>query len=119
MADELRVVSLRGSERMSRAFSFDVVAATRDLDPASVEPAILHQPATLSMLVPHAAPRLWRGVVAAIQSEGAFLHDRYALRITIVPRLWLLKKRRTSRIFQELTVIDVIKTVLVECSISS
>src|SRR5262245_46066742 len=59
---DLTVRMFRGREQISRLFSFDVVVAT-SADGSSIEPALLGQPATLLMEVPHRPPRVVRGIV--------------------------------------------------------
>jgi len=52
------------------------------------------------MMVPDGDPRCVSGIVAAVEAQDAFEQGRHAFRLRLVPRLWLLGKRRTSRIFR-------------------
>jgi type VI secretion system secreted protein VgrG len=111
-AGELRVASFRCTERMSRPFSLDVVVTTADLELAALEAAVLGQPARLVMEVPGGAPRVFTGVVWSVEAEGTVTRQMSCFRLGLVPRLELLSQRKTSRIFQDMTVIDVLQQVL-------
>ncbi|MCK6587631.1 MAG: type VI secretion system tip protein VgrG [Polyangiaceae bacterium] len=116
-AGELRVASFRCKERMSRPFSLEVTFSANNLDPATLEASLIGQPASLVIHVPGGGRRALRGIVARLHTEGLTARGRQTLRIGIVPRLWLLKRRKTSRIFQDLPVAGVIAAVLGEASV--
>ncbi|MDI1448342.1 type VI secretion system tip protein TssI/VgrG [Polyangium sp. 6x1] len=113
----LAVVSFRGREALSKPFSFDLLATAPppfDL----LETSLLGQPATLVIRVHDQNPRIVHGVVASISPEATTkARDRYAIRIRLVPRLWLLKHRVTSRIFQNRTVPEIIGAVLEQAGV--
>src|SRR5262245_17072624 len=108
----LRVISFRGRERISKLFSFEVLV----LAPAATdfaEAAVVGQRASFSMQVPGSEGRQIHGVVAAIEREGTTIAMGYhSYRIRLVPTFWRLKKRVTSRIFQNKTVPEIIASVL-------
>ena len=112
----LRVVALRGRERLSRPYTMDVTVAARDVDETRLAAEAIGRAARL---VVHGAagPRVIRGVVSRARSAGRHLHDRGAWEIRIVPRLALLRHRRNSRIFQDRTVIEIVNAVLGEAMI--
>jgi uncharacterized protein involved in type VI secretion and phage assembly len=108
---DLEVVSFRGREKISRLFWFDILIVTR-LDSEIVE-STLGQPAVLSIRSSEGASRAVRGIVASVAPEATSTPDgRHAYRFRIVPRLWLLKHRITSRIFQNQDVPAIIEAVL-------
>lgn len=112
---DLTVLSIQGREAMSRLYRFDVTFAA-ELDPAALRRAVLGKPAELSLLSPgEGTYRRIRGITASLVDLGT-RDDRgrshHTLRL--VPRAWLLRKRRTSRIFQDMTVVDVVNKVLDE-----
>ena len=115
----LTVLSFRGREAISRAFSFEItVAASPDVDPATIEPDLLGRPACLTMQAGGSSPRLVRGVVAAVSALSVAHGGRVVYRLRIVPALWLLKKRTTSRIFQDKTVPEIVAAVLDKAGVS-
>lgn len=114
---ELRVTSFRCSERMSRPFSLDVVVSARGLDPSAIPATLLGRAATLAIPLPDAAPRLFHGVVTRVEPVSVLLHDRTSLRLRISPRLALLRHRQASRIFQNVTVREVLELLLTEMEV--
>ena len=114
----LAVLSFRGREAISRPFSFEiVVAASAAVDDGAIEADLLGAPACLLMRAGTSAPRFVRGVVAAVTAQSAAPGQRAVYRLRIVPNLWLLKKRTTSRIFQDLTVPAIVAAVLDESGV--
>src|SRR5579859_2541459 len=100
---ELKVVRLRGRERINDVYRYDVTFVTAE-PPELVTSAIFGMPACLTIKSPGNDPRVIQGIASSIKAlggvpgeEGSKLR-RFAL--TIVPRLWLLRHRRQNRIFQ-------------------
>ncbi|MFO0756478.1 MAG: type VI secretion system tip protein TssI/VgrG [Byssovorax sp.] len=113
-AGELTVLSFDGREAMSRPFRFDITFASA-LDLATITASLLDQPAELALAVPGAPPRRVRGVVARVGSTGE--RDEQGLRryrLRLVPSLSRLRRRKNSRIYQDLSVIAVVARVLDE-----
>lgn len=112
----LRVHSLHGKEALSAAWHFDVVASGASGEEA--ERVGLGQRATL-IIDRGDKPRAFYGVVAAVKVDEVHAVDRevkYVFRI--VPRLWLLKRNRKTRIFQNKRVADIVNAVLLESNIA-
>jgi type VI secretion system secreted protein VgrG len=101
---------------MSKPFSFELsLLAEPD---ANLEEILLGQPATLSFNIPARAPRLVRGTVVSVEPfVPAAVQGRHAYRLRFVPRLWLLRHRITSRIFQDRTVPEIVSAVLREANV--
>jgi type VI secretion system secreted protein VgrG len=113
-ADELSVVSFRAQEGVSELYRAEIrVTLAADLGD-DLDAALLGQDACLVLTPGADAPRTVRGIVAAAKAEGGFLHDRRSYRLRIVPRLWRLKRRTASRIFQEKTVAEIVDVILGE-----
>lgn len=110
MADPFRVTRVKGTESLNSTYRFDVeVVTTADADIAA---RLLETPATLMMQFGGVTARTVHGIVSACRAihrtdAGA---TSYALRI--VPRMRRLKKRRTSRVFQDKTTREIIEGVL-------
>jgi type VI secretion system secreted protein VgrG len=105
---ELFVATVRGRERLSQAYTFDVQV----LAPARVdllEAGLLGAPATLVMNLGEPA-RAVQGVILSVRPESrSAAGERRSFRLRIVPRLALAKLRATSRVFQGLTVPEIAK----------
>ena len=112
-SSELTVVSFQAEERVSALYRADV-RVTFSGAPEGFDASVLGQSACLILSPGADSPGLLRGIVAAVEAEGAVLHDRRAYRLRIVPRLWRLKRRVTSRIFQSKSVVEIVDTVLAE-----
>ena len=111
--DGLRVMSFRGHEEISGLYRVDVRIATSTPE-GDFEASVLEQPARLLMRTTGGTPRALHGIVAAVEAQGTLLQDRPVYELRLVPRLWLLKRRRTRRIFQDKSVVDIVDTLLTE-----
>ncbi len=111
---ELHVAFFDGREEMNGLYAFDVVFWGQDLDEAQLEASLLGTPVALAMLLPDGSARYVRGIVAALTLQGKHGDGRHTFRLRLVPRLWLLGKRVNSRIFQDLTVQQIVDVVLDE-----
>lgn len=116
-ADELHVLSFEGREEMNGLYSFDVLLWGKDLDDDSFGTSVLGSSATLAMHLDDGARHV-RGIVVGVAFEGRREAGRCTFRLTLAPRLWLLQKRVNSRIFQDLTVQQIVDVVLDEHSIA-
>ena len=115
--DHLRVHSFRGKETISEAWSFDLVVTAEAGD--DLERAALGQRAMLLFHVGE-APRAFYGIVAAVRLDQVHEAERsikYHLRV--VPRLWLLRRKQRTRIFQKMRVPDIVTAVLLEAGIAT
>ncbi len=114
--DHFRVHSFTGKETISEAWSFDLVVTAEAGEP--IERSALGQRAALIFNVGE-AQRAFYGIVVAVrlaQAHPTQHATQYHLRV--VPRLWLLKKKQRSRIFQQMRVPDIVTAVLAEAGIA-
>lgn len=107
------VSAFHGKEGVSRLFSFDVTLVVDDADRAAMSVALLGQVAWLVIDHPD-APRTVEGIIAEASAGAALTAGRGGLRVRLVPRLWLLKRRKNSRIFQDVSLVEIIDAVLSE-----
>ncbi|AOX99933.1 type VI secretion system Vgr family protein [Jeongeupia sp. USM3] len=100
-----------GDEAVSRCFRYGVTCLSPD---TGIElKTLLGQPARLGLLDADGGEVVRCGMVTAAESlgsDGGFA--RYQL--TIEPPLALLRHRRTSRVFQDLSVPDIVKMIVAE-----
>ena len=114
--DMFRVQSFTGTEALSEAWAFDIVVVAPTGD--EVEHRALGRRAVLTFHV-GPEPRAFYGVVAAVRLAAVDRVDqRLEYVVRVVPRLWLLKRRRRTRIFQRMRVPDVVAQVLGEAGIA-
>ena len=113
LADELRVTSFVGREALDQPFSFDVMVTFSGAeDEAAFEEAVLGERAWLR-IEQGGGPRVLGGIAVRVATASAHTLGR-SFRIRLDADLRRLEKRRTTRIFQELTLIDIVGTVLGE-----
>jgi type VI secretion system secreted protein VgrG len=109
---ELAVVSFDGVEGISRPYSFEIDFLAKVEEPL-LEGLIVGKPATFSMRATARVRRVVHGILAWVQPEGARPMDGLrCYRARLVPRFWLLKRRRMSRIFQDKSVREIVDSVL-------
>ena len=105
----LRFLSMSASEELGRLFTFDVLALSADNDiPAA---SLLGKPASVNIDLPGGQVRHFSGLVCGFASEGRHNREQYRYRLLLRPWLWLASRRADTRIFQQLSVVDIIKKV--------
>src|ERR671918_1465626 len=114
---ELAVLAFEVEEELSQPYALDVtLVAPPDIE---VDPtAVIGEKAALTIQLGDGSARFVQGIVASVRSweEGAD-HARRRLRVRVVPTLWKLGQIRRSRIFQELSVPEIVKKVLDESGV--
>jgi type VI secretion system secreted protein VgrG len=108
--DILLITGIRGGEEISHLFKFKV-SLIADLNNEVRFDAIIGESVTVKMRLMDGDKRYFNGIVRRFSQCGRdenFLH----FRAQVVPKLWLLTKKVRSRIFQHLTVPDILKQVL-------
>lgn len=109
-AHTLHVLRVRGREALSRLFSWTVTFSTSD--PALTVDAVIGQPARLTLSPLTETPREVFGLVRQVGRCAGVEHRRPTFRARIVPQLSRLQRRRTSRVFENRTVPEIVSTVL-------
>ena len=107
--DAMLAVALNGTEGISKLFSLTVDAVTPRASTVAFD-KLLGQPVGLKLTLSKSGARHFHGLcVRLAQGNSDALFTNY--RLEIVPSLWLLTKRTQSRIFQQLTVPEILKKV--------
>jgi type VI secretion system secreted protein VgrG len=108
--DVLLLVGFEGREGVSELFRFqaDLIAENRQ---AIAFDKLLGQKVTLGLALGGGKMRYFSGIVSRF-SQGARDTSFTAYRAEVVPQLWLLTRRVQSRIFQHVSVPDILKKVL-------
>jgi type VI secretion system secreted protein VgrG len=108
LGDALKLHSMSGREELSRPFAYDLVLLSDD--PALKASDLLGQSAGVELELADDQVRHFHGVVTRFtRGAGAGRHAVYSA--TLRPWLWLLSRTSDCRIFQHMTVPDVIKQV--------
>ncbi len=105
---DLRVVGFTGKEELSHLFSFHLDLASEDWE-IDLN-AVVGQPAALTIKSVE-GERVIHGLVSWM--EGGGKGEKFApYKALLVPEVWLLSRFFRSRIFQKLTVKDIVQEVL-------
>lgn len=111
-ADVLRALSFRAEESVSELFRFTVQAEANAT--VTVKPEdLLGQSLTVIVSAPGGTTpvRFFNGLCRSVR-QGESTADVTAYELEIVPAVWKLTKKTQSRIFQQLTITDILKKVL-------
>jgi type VI secretion system secreted protein VgrG len=108
--DALLLVSFMGQEGISQLFAFQLDVLAKNNQEVPFE-KLLGQPLTVELALAQGTNRYFHGICNRV-SQGARDYDFTAYRLVVVPQLWLLTKKAQSRIFQHLTVKQILKKVL-------
>ena len=110
-------------EGLSTLFSVSVWA--RSPDSSLALDALVGQPAALRIEAAYAnsqsTARLWTGVVSYMEQSQAEVSDKglSTYHLTIVPRIWLLTQRINYRIYQHITIPDLVTELLAEWGVEA
>ncbi|KFE67595.1 type VI secretion system Vgr family protein [Hyalangium minutum] len=111
---ELAVVEFRAEEGLSELYSLEIALAA----PAHVvvdEKGLVGQSALLTVHLGGGAACYFHGMISRVARWDAGKGpERQRYRVTVVPRLWALRHIHRSRIFQELSVPEIVSQVLSE-----
>ena len=108
--DALIVRAVRGREAISELFRFEVDAVSEDKKKPIVFDQLLGQKVGLRVTM-KSQTRYFHGIVVRLsqgERDDRFIHYR----LEIMPQLWKLTRSVRSRIFQQMTVPDILKKVL-------
>ncbi|HUE80618.1 MAG TPA: contractile injection system protein, VgrG/Pvc8 family, partial [Pyrinomonadaceae bacterium] len=108
--DALLLIGFSGHEAISQLFSFQLdLVAENETDVAFDK--LLGQPVAVRVILPGDRQRYFSGICSRI-SQGARGEIFTTYRMEMVPQFWLLTRCAQSRIFQHLSVPDILKNVL-------
>ena len=107
----LLAAGFRGREAISELFAFEAHLLAPVLMPPLDFNALLGKVVTLTVVPGGGSPRLVSGTVMALR-QAERDRDYTHFHATIRPSWWLATLRKNSRTFQQVTVADILKTVL-------
>jgi type VI secretion system secreted protein VgrG len=107
-SDTLTFQSLVGTESLGRCFEYavEVLSTKPDLSPADM----VQQGVTIQLDLPNGGSRFFNGLVAGLEYRGWTI-DGARYRLLVRPWLWFLGKSANCRIFQNMTVVEIIRKV--------
>jgi len=110
--DVLLITNIQGREAISRLFHFqlNLIADRQKLGEIRFD-SILGQSVTVEMSLRTGDTRCFNGLVRRF-TQGVRDDHFVAFRAEIVPRLWVLTKKVQCRIFQHVSVPDILKRLL-------
>lgn len=100
-------LSMHATERLDAPYVYEieVVSDNPELSPNDV----LGEPVTVTAMV-EMEPRHYSGIATSLQSLGV-QGESFVYRVVLRPWLWLLSRTADCRIFQDKTVVDIVKQV--------
>ncbi|MEZ4293740.1 MAG: type VI secretion system tip protein TssI/VgrG [Polyangiaceae bacterium] len=114
----LEVRKFTANEALSAPFEVQVFA--RSLNEAIDLESLVGKPAGLLVQEePMAEPRAWTGVISHAEQLAAEPTGLSTYFFVISPTLWLLKKRRGNRIFEHVTIPQIVNQILAEYKIKA
>src|SRR4051812_44729301 len=97
------------SEQLSQPFRIEADLLSEDAELKFED--LIGRSVTITMMTKGDKPRYFNGIVSRFSQMG--MESRYsAYRAEIVPLFWVLSRTFQSRIFQRLSVLDILKKVL-------
>ena len=108
--DLLLLVGVQGREALSELFRFDFDLQAENTVDVPFE-KLLGQKVAARIQLHSETSRYIAGVVSRV-SQGARDEVFTSYRVEVVPQFWFLTRKRQSRIFQTLSVLDILKRVL-------
>ncbi len=106
--DELLLLGFTGQESISRPFLFELelMSENHEIDPNDV----LRKSATVTLVLPDGSERHINGVISRFAQGGARA-DLALYRAELVAWFWFLSRSRDSKVFQNLSVLEIIEQV--------
>ena len=108
LGEDLLFMSMDATEELGKLFEFDIQAVAES---GTILPEdLLGKPASAAVTLPEGAERHFHGLVCAMGTDGAG-KMLFGYRMVLRPWLWLLTRRSDTRVFQALTLQDILKKV--------
>ncbi len=115
----LRITHFTGDEAINSTYAFEIEAwSPFELDPlATMEDEIIGHAGSLLMFEGHGPPRVVHGVVTGYELNDSRESASPKVSVRLEPRLALLRLRTHSRIYQDLTIPEIIGSLLKEWNV--
>ncbi|PWT92721.1 MAG: type VI secretion system tip protein VgrG [Blastocatellia bacterium] len=117
-ADDLLLVGLTGYEAISHLFNFHLELMAEDAEKIHFD-KLLGQPVSAEIKLPNRKERYFSGICSRVSQGGRSEGDEFTFyRMEIVPSFWLLSRKTQSRIFQHVSVPQILDQVLSGLNVS-
>lgn len=117
--ERFRVHAFSGRERMSEVYSFTITVSAEAGADEDIERAALGRSARFVWLV-GGVERAFYGIIASVKARGVHeTREALSFELRFAPRMWLLKRRKRTRIFQNMRVHEIASAVLSEMRIGA
>jgi type VI secretion system secreted protein VgrG len=108
--DTLLLIGFTGQEGLSQLFHYQLDLLAENSKDIAFD-KLLGQPITVSLNLPGGKTRSFAGICSSL-AQGARDTTFTSYRLEMVPAFWLLTRKAQSRIFQQISVPDILKKVL-------
>jgi len=110
LGEQLQFRQLKGVEELSGLFEFqiDLLSQSKSIDPK----ALLGKTSTVVVETQGQGKRYLDGIVSGFGMHGQDTAANISYRLTLRPWLWLATRRSDFKIFQDMTVPDIVQDVL-------
>ncbi len=111
-ADVFEPAALRAEEAISEPFRFtvDVVSSESTIDANK----LLGLAACVTLAMPSGAERNFHGIVRSFAALGPDKRTAFRYRMELVPKFWFASQTLDCRVFANLSVVDILKTLFSE-----
>ncbi len=116
--DDLLIEEMHGHESLSELFHFNfrLVSERRDIDPSKIIGKWAKLRIETYNMRTHGGQRHWSGFVSRFHRTGrtnsADEHDLYTYECDLVPWLWFMTRHQDIRLFQNLSIPDIVEKIL-------
>lgn len=117
VTEPLRVAAFRGREAMSVPHRFEIDIVLSGADAGAADAMMLDQPALLSLAEGDPAGRRIGGRITSVRWLGGLARGELSGRVVLKAPVAALGRTRRSRIFQDKTTEEIVRTVLNEHSV--
>lgn len=118
LGDSLRFLSLKGKDELSNLFEYHVQAVAED---KPIDQTQLPGTDVSIEIDAEKSVRYINGMINSVRKVSEKIEDSrkyFIYEFTVVPHLWYSTQTNNSRIFQEMTAVDVVKNVLEEYNVN-
>jgi type VI secretion system secreted protein VgrG len=114
LPDDLLVIRYEAREAISRPFELEIELSTAD--PGFVASAVLRKSALLTLIDAEGGQRFFHGVIDRLDFDY-LTGTRFHFKLRLRPALSALAHRENCRIFQDQSIVDIVKTLFTESGV--
>lgn len=115
--EELQLRQFTGSEELSRLFSYDLILYSNNEKIKADD--LLGQNVTVQLMIDGGSYRYFNGFISRFAYINQSDEGQAVYQATVSPWLWFLTRTADCRIYQDMTVLDIVKSVFSDNGFSS